>query len=325
MPKENAIVSTIIPVFNRPKLILEAVKSVLDQSYRPIEIIVVDDGSTDETPEVLSQLAKRNPELVVVRQKNSGPGAARERGRLLAKGDFIQYLDSDDLVLSEKFRLGVTALNEHPDADIAYGKSIEQVIGKPVPADPKPIRKTGQKIPTLYPDLLVSRWWSTSTPLYRKSLVDKIGAWQNLINEEDWEYDARAAALGVKLVHCPEFVSIRRFHKGEQLHTAGDADPDKLLARAVARKLMLQHAVKGGHATHSREFQHFCKSLFMLTRQCSAAGLDAQASSLLKSCSTAYRYARLSSTKLRLYKLTTILVGHQLSANLIKRLAGEKL
>src|SRR5437588_4041721 len=103
---ERSLVSTIIPVFNRPALLVEAVASVLAQSYRPIEIIIVDDGSTDATPEVADRLAKQRAGIVrVIHIANGGPGLAREAGRLAARGGYIQHLDSDDLLLPEKFAM----------------------------------------------------------------------------------------------------------------------------------------------------------------------------------------------------------------------------
>jgi glycosyltransferase involved in cell wall biosynthesis len=91
----EGLVSTIIPVYNRPALLREAVVSVLAQTYRPVEIIVVDDGSTDETGHEAEALAEAHPEVHTIHQENGGPGAAREMGRLAASGEFIQYLDSD--------------------------------------------------------------------------------------------------------------------------------------------------------------------------------------------------------------------------------------
>src|SRR6185503_20150635 len=98
----NGLVSTIIPVYNRAVLLREAVASVLSQTYRPIELIVVDDGSTDDTPRVADELGETHPQEVrVIHQSNTGPGLAREAGRHSALGEFIQYLDSDDLILPE--------------------------------------------------------------------------------------------------------------------------------------------------------------------------------------------------------------------------------
>ena len=98
----DGLISTIIPVFNRPALLREAVESVLGQTYRAIEILIVDDGSTDSTPAVVRELEKIAPTVVRgIRQENLGPGAAREAGRQMARWEFILYLDCDDLLLVE--------------------------------------------------------------------------------------------------------------------------------------------------------------------------------------------------------------------------------
>ncbi|MGD0948065.1 MAG: glycosyltransferase family A protein, partial [Candidatus Binatia bacterium] len=98
------LITTIIPVYNRPQLLRQAVASVLAQTYQPIEIVIVDDGSTDDTPQVAETLREQHPdEVAVLRQPNRGPGPAREAGRRAARGEFVQYLDSDDLLLPDKF------------------------------------------------------------------------------------------------------------------------------------------------------------------------------------------------------------------------------
>src|SRR5689334_3698307 len=101
-------------------MLREAVGSVLAQTWRPIEIIIVDDGSTDEeTPAAIRELASQHDEIRGTRIENGGPGAAREAGRQLARGEFIQYLDSDDLLLPRKFELQVAALRSRPEAGVA--------------------------------------------------------------------------------------------------------------------------------------------------------------------------------------------------------------
>ena len=121
----ESLVTTIIPVYNRAGMVRQAVDSVLAQTYRPIEIILVDDGSTDETPAVLDAMAREHPdEIRVLHKVNEGPGLAREAGRQIARGEFIQYLDSDDWLLPNKFADQVRALREHPECGIAYGTSM---------------------------------------------------------------------------------------------------------------------------------------------------------------------------------------------------------
>lgn len=92
------LVSIIIPVYNTEKTAIALVKNLLAGSYKKIEIICIDDGSRDESFKQLSELAKKEARLVVVRQKNQGAAEARNRGLELAQGKFISFIDSDDIV-----------------------------------------------------------------------------------------------------------------------------------------------------------------------------------------------------------------------------------
>src|SRR5689334_18736403 len=116
------LVSIIIPVFNRAAMLREAVESALAQTHRPIEILIVDDGSTDDTPAVADQLAREYADVIrVFHQPNGGAGAARETARVAIRGDFAQHLDSDDLLLPRKLELQVAALHAQPHCGAAYG------------------------------------------------------------------------------------------------------------------------------------------------------------------------------------------------------------
>ena len=160
------LVSTIIPVYNRSALLLEAVGSVLAQTYNPIEIVIVDDGSTDDTAAIAESLAASNRDVIrVIRQANAGPGTARQRGLEQARGAFIQFLDSDDLLLPTKFEHQVRALRSQPECQICYGPSLEEDHSTHPIRRIGPMRATGVPRRTLFPGLLVERWWTTSSPL----------------------------------------------------------------------------------------------------------------------------------------------------------------
>jgi glycosyltransferase involved in cell wall biosynthesis len=107
--KTNPVVSAIIPTYNRAKLVREAVDSVLAQTYPNVEVIVVDDGSTDDTQAQLRQYGNR---IRVIAQSNAGPAAARNRGIAAASGDLISFLDSDDLWLPQKLERQVALLQK---------------------------------------------------------------------------------------------------------------------------------------------------------------------------------------------------------------------
>src|SRR5204863_108204 len=169
------LVTTIIPVHNRAAMLREAVASVIAQTYRPIEIIIIDDGSTDETGDVARELARAHPEIHIVRQANGGAGAAREAGRRLSRGEFRQHLDSDDVLLPRKFELQVAALRTNPECAVAYGRT--QWRRRDGTLVPTAWGRTGERIETMFPAMLQSRWWTTHTPLYRATVLDAAGPW----------------------------------------------------------------------------------------------------------------------------------------------------
>lgn len=266
---EQGLVTTIIPVFNRATMLRDAVATVLAQTYRPIEIVIVDDGSTDDTFEMAEALGRAHPEIVVLHQANGGPGVARETGRRAARGEFIQHLDSDDALLPRKFELQVAALREHPECGAAY--CITAWRHRDGSVDARPWARTGERFETMFPAMLRSRFWATTSPLYRASLLADAGAWLPLRMEEDWEYDARIASRGVRLCWIEEVLSEQRSHDAPNL--SGRQNASTLRDRAVAHESIFRSARTAGITNDSPDLQHFARELFLLGRQCGAAGL----------------------------------------------------
>src|SRR5262249_3221119 len=314
----EGLVSTIIPVHNRPLLLREAVASVLAQTYRPFEIIVVEDGSTDEAGREAEALAAAHSEGSEIERQNGGPGAARETGRLAAQGEFIQYLDSDDLLLPIKFELQVAGLRQCGDCAVSYGKTrFYAYSDRPTDAAWK---RTGERIPAMFPSFLQSRWWGTSTPLYRREVTDLAGPWTELRNEEDWEYDCRIALNGGHLHYCDVFVSDERVILGHHLSAASSSDPGKLRSRAVAHKLILEHALAARISHESSEMRHFARELFLLARQCGAVGLAGEARTVFELARQASGTKRSRGIDFLLYGACARLVGWRAIGRLACRL-----
>jgi glycosyltransferase involved in cell wall biosynthesis len=274
------LVSTIIPVYNRPALLAEAVESVVAQTYQLIEIIIVDDGSTDETASVCDRLAREYWFIKVIHQTHSGrPGRARDAGRLLARGEFIQYLDSDDLLLPQKFAVMTKALVEHPDCGIAYCYTRRYVKGEP-PRDAA-CERTGETFDRMLPKFLDQRFWHTCTPLYRKSLCDKAGPWSDLAALEDMEYDMRIAKMNPRLYHCKEFLAEFRDHAEPRLSTAGFfIDPVSLRRLPRAYRLIYQHARDYGITYKDDAMRSFIGKIERLSHRCVEMGLSNEAEEL---------------------------------------------
>ena len=120
------LVSIIIPAYNRRGIILKTIESCFAQTYPDIEVIVVDDGSTDDTCAVIEQAILDHPiwDLHLIRQPNAGPSTARNRGLIASRGEFIQFLDSDDVLVSDKIEKDVTELRSDPEVGVVYGKVV---------------------------------------------------------------------------------------------------------------------------------------------------------------------------------------------------------
>ena len=306
----NGMVSTIIPVYNRSGMIDTAVQSVLDQTYRPIEIILVDDGSTDGTLEELKRLEEKHPEIIrVASRENGGPGLARETGRQLVRGEFIQYFDSDDLLLPRKFEVQVAALREHPDCGIAYG--ISSVIDQDGNTLRDVCKWTGKKMDFLFPSLLVDRWWNTHTPLYRRTVCDQIGAWPAQ-RPEDWDYDARAGALGTRLVFCNDVFSCQRQHDGPCVTKW--AFESYLPQEAWFLPRLYDCAVRAGVPPDAEEMLHFSRWAFAHTRWAVKRGDIAAAKALLKLSWTSAHPA----VDIKFYRLLTYVLGWRVATGVFE-------
>jgi hypothetical protein len=272
----TGLVTTIIPVYNRASMLVEAVESVLAQTYRPIEVLIVDDGSTDDTSGVAARLARTHPEIRVFTTPNRGPGSAREAGRLQTRGEFIQHLDSDDLLDARKFELQVSALRDRPECGVAYCKERNVNIND-IPSDSSLVQYSKTPVEMMFPAMLRERFWWTAAPLYRASIVHEAGGWLPLRAEEDWEFDCRIAALRVRTCFVDEWLCTHRRHAS---NTSGKFDRQTLRDRAVAHTEILKHARTFGITDDAPEMQHFARELFLLARQCGQVGLPEESERL---------------------------------------------
>lgn len=267
------LVSTIIPVFNRPLQVREAVASVVAQSWRPIEIIVVDDGSTDTTPDVLVSLENEyRPLLRVLRQPNAGPGAARQCGVDASRGEFVQYLDSDDVYLPDKTAKLVGRLLADADADIAYCNCSRRLADGSVRDDHD--HRAGEGRDALFPAILEGRIWASSAPLYRRRFLDAGPRWPVLRQCEDWLYDAFAGAARARLTHVPEGLVELRTHDGGHLGHGWQNEPALHAQRCQAILGVLAQASLAGVHPSEREMRHFVRTLFFEAREAGRLGRD---------------------------------------------------
>lgn len=126
------LVSIIIPCYNVEACVAEAIESALAQAYRPIEIIAVDNNSTDRTMIILSKFQSRFPDLItLLKEPTQGASAARNKGMAAAKGEWLQFLDADDLILPDKIRANIEAISKNENASIVVsGHFYRNLSGK---------------------------------------------------------------------------------------------------------------------------------------------------------------------------------------------------
>lgn len=270
----TGVVSTVITVYNRPQLLAEAVDSVLAQTYRPIEIVIVDDGSTDESGQFARNFSMQFPDVVrYVYQTNGGPASASNCGLRLVTGEFVQFLDSDDVIMPEKFAMQVAGLRAHPECGIAYCYAREYPLGQPWSGFPS--RRTGQTFDRLFPALLSGKIWPTPAPLYRRAVVEDNGAFVDSSIYQDWEYECRAAARDVRLHHVPAYLcDLRGAHQIEG-RKKGGASGKKLADVAMVLERILHHARTA--RVPRADLDALSRHLFTTARKCAAGGFEAEA------------------------------------------------
>jgi glycosyltransferase involved in cell wall biosynthesis len=216
-------ISVIIPNYNRANLIGETLENLLRQTRAPDEIIVIDDGSTDNSAEVIAAFA---PRVRLIQQANAGPAAARNRGLAEASGDYIQFFDSDDLCSLNKLEAQAAALYA-TGADLAYGPWLQARLEGGVARYPDlPLQQRALPA-SLSPLAWFLRDWVIvfQCCMVRRTLLERVGAYRtDLMLGEDAELLFRMFLAGAKAVHVPEALVLYRLHYGAQLSRGGIND-----------------------------------------------------------------------------------------------------
>jgi len=195
-------VSVIVPVYNGENFLAQAIENLQQQNYQPLEIIVVDDGSTDGTAEIATQF---KDQIRYVYQPNRGPSAARNRGIKMAAGDVIAFLDVDDLWPANKLALQLSSLAANPSVDIVQGLIQEMQPLFTSTTDDAPIFEE-----TSRPYQFVN----IGSAIYRKSVFDKVGLFDETLNyAEDVDLFHRAREQNIAKMVLDEVTLFYRKHK----------------------------------------------------------------------------------------------------------------
>jgi hypothetical protein len=208
-----AKVSVVIPTYNRAKLLSHCVQSVLGQTHRNIEAIVIDDGSEDETAPLLASWAKADPRLKVILQHHKGAQAARNLGFQASSGEFVSFMDDDDLWHPEKVAAQLAAFESKVDGVIC-----QTVWFKEWPGDHNFLFNVIDERDFLARFLALDVVWQTSAPLWRRALVERVGQWdERLTSGQDLDFHTRCLCLEPELLVLPRVLNFFREHTGRRI------------------------------------------------------------------------------------------------------------
>lgn len=198
-------VSVIVPVYNGEKYLAEALESIRRQDYRPLEVVVVDDGSTDRTGEVARGF---DLNLRYFRQPNRGPSAARNKGLEVARGEIIAFQDADDLWPEGKLALQLPKLMDDPSLEIVSGR-VQRIKLAGVAG--------GGEVFEDFLEPCIS--YNLGSALYRRGVFDRVGPFDATMRySEDVEWLLRARERGVRMLILRRVTLLYRLHGQNMTH-----------------------------------------------------------------------------------------------------------
>ena len=233
------LVSVIMPAYNASEWLEEALMSVMASDYRPLEVIVIDDGSKDDTLTKAQNFAKKHEEVVVYSQPNSGASAARNNAIRRSHGTYILPVDADNIIDPRYILEAVEVLEQHPEVKVVSCRA--DFFGD----------RTGEwKFPPFSKRLLARKNMIDTCAMYRRADYDlTTGYMENCVAREDWDFWLSIFEHGGEFVRLPEIRLHYRVRAGSKRVT------DRLLKRQVVDAVNMRHPeyMRGG-SLHSRLF-----------------------------------------------------------------------
>ena len=221
-----ALVSVVIPCYNTERYLAEALESALGQSYHPLEIIVVDDGSTDGSARVAERFGDR---IRWIARDHCGIAGTRNHGVTLARGEFLAFLDADDVWTRDKTERQMSRFDQDPTLGVVAGE-VEQFMSPELENELEgTIQYVTGTIPVRMP----------GTTLIRRAVFDRVGPFSTELESGEFlDWIARAEALGVRSAQIPGIVMRRRIHDANHGRRRPGARGDylKVVKSALDRK-----------------------------------------------------------------------------------------
>lgn len=259
-PLSGDLLSIVIPCYNQVHFLGESIASALAQDYVPVEIIVVDDGSTDDTATV----AARHPSVRCLRQPNRGLPAARNAGWQASMGRYVIFLDADDRLLPNAASVGVAALGARPDAGVAVGLARRIAAdGSPLPTPRRP-RVDSEH----YASLVRRCWMVVATEVYRRDALVAVGGFDEQLRfAEDYDLYLRLAQRFPIVDHYTE-VSEYRQHSGTRSRNV-----ESMLAHTL-RVLGRHRPGRGSSSMHRAAYRERDNAIWYFDRLLDAIRAD---------------------------------------------------
>lgn len=227
MTDSSRLVSVIIPAYNCEDFLAEAIESVLAQTYLPVEIIVVDDGSTDRSGDVAKGF--KDSGVRYFYQPNSGAGAARNQGTNLARGSYFAFLDADDVWLPDKLTLQMAAFDDDPGLDMVFGQ-VSQFYDS---GSDSHLKTQGE-----HEERIMSGYFAGTLVIKRESFIH-VGPFATHWRVGEFvDWYAKAAEKGLKSHMLPKLVTKRRIHSANTViqHRDSQGDYVRILKQALDRR-----------------------------------------------------------------------------------------
>jgi alpha-1,3-rhamnosyltransferase len=213
------LISVLVPSYNHVAYLEETVRSIWKQQYPALELIIVDDGSTDGTCELAESLKKHSPiSMTVIRQDNRGITKTLNRALKLSQGEFVAVIASDDLFAPSRFDAQIELLIRRPSVKVVYGNGIVLGSNRRIHGDvTRGLLKQSPVIISRYLLTNVSPLY-TQTCLFRRQLLDQIGGWDEELLSDDWALNIRVfkhlVEYGGEHAFLDDDVVFYRLHSG---------------------------------------------------------------------------------------------------------------
>jgi glycosyltransferase involved in cell wall biosynthesis len=251
------LVSIIIPAHNSGLWIRGTIDSALSQSYPCLEIIVIDDGSTDDTKRIIASYYGETVKYVY--QDNAGPARARNHGIELARGEYIQFLDSDDVLSPEKISRQMAVFTANPDCHVVYCDFVftsDETAGRVVGSPAAYKEKYGTE--NVFEALLDGNFIVIHAPLTKTDVIRRCNAFDtSLVSDEDYDLWLRIAGKGYRFCFVPEVLAFYRKRGNSVSANLFKQSKGTLQALSKARsyrKKLTEHERKNLRCNLSREY-----------------------------------------------------------------------